>query len=131
MKKVLIIFLLMGGIYACNSGGTETKTDEKTATTDAAKPDPTTSPEFTKGLELVKSSDCATCHKVDEKVNGPAFRDVANKYTKNDATVDSLAHKVITGGAGNWGPVAMTPHPSLSLADAKAMVTYVLLLKNN
>ena len=134
MKKIITIFALATGIYACNSG-TETKPGATTTTastsTETAKPDVTGTPEFMKGLDLVKGSDCATCHKVDEKVIGPAFRDVANKYTNNEATIDTLANKIIKGGSGNWGAIAMTPHTGVSVDDAKAMAKYVLLLKNN
>ncbi len=82
-----------------------------------------------KGLELIAGSDCLTCHKVEEKLVGPAYRDIANKYPANQATIDTLAAKVISGGAGNWGDMAMTPHPALSTADAQLMVTYVMSLK--
>ena len=132
MKKVITIFILTAGIYACN-GGSETKTvsASDSSTTITAKADVTGTPEFTKGLDLVKNSDCVTCHKVDEKVVGPAFRDIANKYTNNEATLDTLAHKIISGGSGNWGSIPMAAHPGIALADAKSMAKYVLLLKNN
>ena len=137
MKKIITICLLSAGIYACNNGTTETK---NVPTSDAkkegketviAKVDPTDSPEFQKGLELMKNSDCTTCHKVDEKLIGPAFRDIANKYPNNTATLDTLAHKIIKGGQGNWGNIPMAAHDKLSVEDATAMAKYVLLLKNN
>jgi cytochrome c len=139
MKRVIAICLLITGIYACNSGSTDTKTDAKVEEKaeakeepkEAAKVDPADTPEFQKGLELVKNSDCNTCHKVDEKVIGPSFREIANKYPNNAATLDTLAHKIINGGSGNWGSIAMAPHKDLSVEDAKAIAEYVLLLKNN
>ncbi|HEY2726891.1 MAG TPA: cytochrome c class I, partial [Parafilimonas sp.] len=67
---------------------------------------------------------------IDEKVTGPAYRDVANKYDNTDANVKMLAAKVIKGGSGNWGTIAMTPHPAVSEADAEQMVKYILLLRN-
>jgi len=79
---------------------------------------------------LVGQYQCITCHKIDEKLTGPAYRDVANKYAgADDATITKLAQKVISGGSGNWGEVPMTPHPNVSEADAKTMVKYILLLK--
>ncbi|MDN3659115.1 c-type cytochrome [Ferruginibacter paludis] len=137
MKKIITICLLTAGFYACNNGGgTETKTT--TATTEpaadtktTAKTDVTDSPDFVKGLELVNNNDCKTCHKVDEKLIGPAFRDVANKYPNNPSTLDTLAHKIIKGGQGNWGSIPMAAHDKLSVEDATAMAKYVLLLKNN
>jgi cytochrome c len=80
-----------------------------------------------KGAQLIASSDCLSCHKEKEKLIGPAYADVAKKYTDKD--IDMLADKVIKGGAGHWGDVPMTAHPSLSQDDAKEMVKYVLTLK--
>ena len=135
MKRVITICLLTAGFFACNNGGGDTKDAAKNATAadtkTTAKADPTDSPEFQKGLELVNNNDCKTCHKVDEKLIGPAFRDVANKYPNTPATIDTLAHKVIKGGQGNWGSIPMAAHDKLSVEDATAMVKYVLLLKNN
>ena len=139
MKKIITICLLTAGMYACNNGSTEAKTEatpeeKKEAAPEVketAKVDPTDSPAFQKGLDLMKNSDCTTCHKVDEKVIGPAFREVANKYPNNASTIDTLAHKIINGGSGNWGSIQMAPHKDISVDDAKAMAEYVLLLKNN
>lgn len=83
-----------------------------------------------KGEQLIAQSDCLTCHKVDQKLVGPAYADVAKKYEANDKNIEYLADKVIKGGAGVWGQVPMTPHPAVSKDDAKEMVKYVLSLRN-
>jgi len=80
-------------------------------------------------LELVSGSDCFTCHKIAEKNIGPAWQDVAAKYTDQDTAVQYLAKKIIKGGAGVWGEVPMVPHPALTPADAESIAKYVLLLK--
>ena len=82
-----------------------------------------------KGAQLVAASDCGSCHREREKLLGPAYHDVALKYPDTDANVTKLAKKVISGGKGNWGDIAMTPHPGLSEGDAKEMIRYVLSLK--
>lgn len=81
------------------------------------------------GQKLIASSDCKTCHRIDSKLIGPAFQDVAEKYPASEVNISMLTRKVITGGSGHWGDVAMTPHPSLSASDAEEMVKYVLSLK--
>ncbi|MFM7672796.1 MAG: c-type cytochrome [Bacteroidota bacterium] len=91
--------------------------------------DPSSDPNYQKGLALVGGSDCATCHRVAEKMIGPSYQDIANKYEGTDAQVSSLAQKILKGGAGVWGQVPMTAHPALSQADAETMVRYILLLK--
>jgi cytochrome c len=82
-----------------------------------------------KGEVLVAYSDCATCHKQDQKLVGPAFKDIAKRYPANKIYIEILAQKVIAGGKGSWGSPVMDPHPKLSLEDAKIMVSYILSMK--
>lgn len=130
MKKYYVAIALLAFIGACGSNNEEKKPDVATAaaTTPAAN-DMSSNPDYQKGLELVAKSDCLTCHKVSEKVTGPAYKDVAAKYENTDANVTMLANKVIKGGSGVWGAIPMTPHPMLKEEDAKQMVKYILLLK--
>lgn len=77
-----------------------------------------------KGLSLIEGSDCLTCHKTDEALIGPSYKDVAAKYTEED--LDYLAEKIIEGGKGVWGEIPMSGHPSLDVEDAKTMVKFIL-----
>lgn len=82
--------------------------------------------EFSKGLQLINSSDCKSCHMMDKKSVGPAYLDVAAKY-KNDASAPAtLAQKIIVGGSGVWGDHAMSAHPQISPQNAATMVAYIL-----
>jgi cytochrome c len=131
LKKYLIIITALAAIAACNSNSSNSNDkDTSSSTTAAPANDLSTNPDYQKGLALIAANDCLTCHKVDEKVTGPAYRDVANKYDNTDANVKMLAQKVITGGKGVWGDAAMTPHAALTEADAEQMVKYILLLRN-
>jgi len=134
MKKLLLIPVALLALIACNnnSSTTEEKKDTGTTTTNTApaEVDITTNPDYKAGLALIAKNDCLTCHSVNDKINGPAYKDVANKYaTAGDTIVTHLAKKIIAGGSGVWGEVPMTPHPQVSQADAEQMVKYVLLLK--
>src|ERR1700754_4098924 len=132
MKKTLVILGLALAVAACNSNNNKSATDTSTTTTTTTTTSTTKSSSTavdTTGLALIKKNDCLTCHKVDQKVVGPAYQDVANKYTASDAVIDTLANKIIKGGSGNWGTIAMSPHPSLASDDAKEMVKYILSLK--
>jgi cytochrome c len=82
-----------------------------------------------KGELLISKSDCFACHKIQDKLLGPSYKDVANKYENTKANLDYLVNKVKTGGSGVWGAVPMSPHPALADDDARAMITYVLSLK--
>jgi cytochrome c len=142
MKKVILLFAAATFIISCgndsNKSGDNAGTDATTTdsaggaatTTETTAPGATAaSADADKGLDLIAKSDCLTCHKVEDKLVGPAYRDVAKKYENTPANVDSLASKIIHGGAGNWGQVPMTPHPAISKEDAQLMVKYVLSLK--
>ncbi|GAB6050235.1 hypothetical protein JCM16106_10810 [Hydrogenophilus islandicus] len=76
---------------------------------------------------LAKAKGCMACHATDKKLVGPAYKDVANKYTEAD--VPKLVQKVKTGGSGVWGPVPMPPHPQVAEADIEKIVRWVLTLK--
>lgn len=76
--------------------------------------------------ELAKRKACLSCHGVDNKVVGPAFRDVARRYKGQDGIEAKLIEKLRRGGSGNWGPLAMPPNPDLPAADATALVRWVL-----
>lgn len=81
------------------------------------------------GMALMAKSDCKTCHAMNQKLIGPAFLAIAKRYSSSPNTISRLAGKVITGGAGVWGQVPMTPHPNISKKDATEMVKYILALK--
>lgn len=82
------------------------------------------------GKNLMLSLDCKGCHKVDTKSVGPAFIDVSKRYQKTPQATATLAQKIISGGSGNWGKVAMAAHPNLKESDAKQIVTWILSLAN-
>lgn len=132
MKRIFITALAFTALIACNSndkstgGDTETKEEPKSSETSISD-----NPDYQAGLALISKSDCLTCHKVDEPLTGPTYRDVANKYADQaPAIIPHLAEKIIKGGSGVWGQVPMLPHPNISQQDAETMVKYILLLKN-
>jgi cytochrome c len=135
LKKYLIGLAFISFMAACGGGsGTGSTSDTTSSSTSSGgsnSNDVSNNPDYKAGLKMVASSDCLTCHEIDTKKIGPAYRDVANKYAGVDTAVDYLSHKVITGGSGVWGNVPMTPHANLSVDSAKQMVKYVLLLKNS
>ena len=117
------------GLFASCGGGDEKKAEEtKKEETPAPATDLSSNPDYQKGLEITAKSDCFTCHKIDEKNIGPAWRDVAKKYAGQDTAVKYLAHKIVTGGSGVWGTVPMAPHPTFTQEEAETVARYVLLL---
>lgn len=133
MKRSFIILGLALAISACgnnksnNSSGTDTTVT--TTTTTSTSKNTSITVKDTLGAALIQKNDCLTCHKLDQKIIGPAYNDVANKYTASPDVIDTLANKIIKGGSGNWGNITMSPHPNLSMTDAREMIKYILSLK--
>lgn len=83
------------------------------------------SPAFAQ-LELAQAKNCMTCHAVDKKLVGPAYKEVAAKYAGDKTAADKLAQKIMKGGSGVWGPVPMPANPQVSEAEAKKLAAWVL-----
>ena len=131
MKKIFITAIALSVLIACNN---ESKSDsaEKAKEEKPAETPITDNPDYQAGLELIAKSDCLTCHRPTEKLTGPAYQDVANKYASQaPGIIPHLADKIISGGTGVWGQVPMLPHATVSHEDAEKMVKYILLLKTN
>jgi cytochrome c len=78
---------------------------------------------------LAQKNACMSCHGVDKKIVGPAFKEVAAKYAGDKTAQAKLVAKVKTGGKGVWGPVPMPPNPGVKPEDAEKIVAWVLSLK--
>ena len=79
--------------------------------------------------ELAKKYMCLTCHQVDKKLVGPAFKEIAAKYASDKAAEGKMVDKVKKGGAGVWGQIPMPPNDKVPEADLKALVKWVLSTK--
>ena len=80
---------------------------------------------------LANAKGCLACHELKTKKVGPAYLDVAKKYTGQTDAPAKLAQKVLDGGSGVWGPVAMPANKTMGVteADAKKLVAWILSLK--
>ena len=68
--------------------------------------------------ELAQKNGCLTCHAVDTKKMGPAFKDVAAKY-KGKADAEGKLVEELTSGKGH-------PAVKASADDVKSLVKWVL-----
>jgi cytochrome c len=84
------------------------------------------STQFAVAQVLIGKSDCKVCHQPNTKSVGPSFADISNKYKGKPGVTEMLVKKVLEGGAGVWGEVAMAAHPALPVADAEVIVKYIL-----
>ncbi len=79
--------------------------------------------------ELAKKNNCTACHKIEGKLVGPAYKDVAAKYKGNAKAEAMLFDKVKKGSTGVWGPIPMPPNAAVKDEDIKTLVKWVLALK--
>ena len=80
-------------------------------------------------VALAKANGCYSCHAMDEKVVGPAFKAVAAKYAGESGVAASLAQAIQNGSKGKWGRIPMPAHPGLSAEDLKHLSEWVAGLK--
>ncbi len=78
------------------------------------------------GYTLARANGCTACHGLDQKIVGPALKEVAAKYRGSPGTLDTLTHKVRGGGAGVWGSILMPPQTAPSDADLKVILMWVI-----
>jgi Cytochrome c551/c552 len=87
-----------------------------------------TAPAFA-NADLAQKKNCLSCHAVEGKRIGPAYKDVAAKYAGNKDAATALVTKVLKGGGGVWGAIPMPANPQVSEAEAKTLVQWILTLK--
>jgi len=78
------------------------------------------------GKNLVATLDCKSCHKEAEKSIGPSFAMISDKYKNDLKNKNYLSNKIIKGGSGVWGAVAMAAHPNLKQDELDLIIDWIL-----
>ncbi|NML56494.1 c-type cytochrome [Chryseobacterium cheonjiense] len=123
MKKLFLAGIIGLSMLSCSKKENvpvDTASPEKKVDAEAAKGN-------LSGDQIIESLDCSGCHAVNERMIGPSYQEIADKYSEKD--IELLASKIIEGGSGVWGNVPMSPHPQVSKEEAQKMVEYILTLK--
>jgi cytochrome c len=81
------------------------------------------------GQALAQKNACMSCHGVDKKIVGPAYKDVAKKYAGDKTAMAKLTAKVKMGGKGVWGDIPMPPNPQVKDGDLHEILVWILSLK--
>ncbi|MFJ3055468.1 c-type cytochrome [Herbaspirillum sp. NPDC087042] len=71
---------------------------------------------------------CRACHKIDSKLVGPAFMDVAARYAKDSDAIGHLKRSMLQGSSGKWGSMAMPPNTGLTDAEAERFAHWIMSL---
>ncbi|MDD2776171.1 MAG: c-type cytochrome [Gallionella sp.] len=80
--------------------------------------------------EVAKAHHCDSCHAIDVRVVGPAWKAVAEKYRGDAAAPAYLTTKISKGGKGVWGTMPMPGNDPAGTkqADMKELVRFILAL---
>ncbi|HBV16815.1 c-type cytochrome [Chryseobacterium carnipullorum] len=120
MKKLLLAGAVGLLILSCSKKENTEAQDVPSETSAVSEPVKTN----LSGDQIIETLDCSGCHAVNERMIGPSYKEIAEKYSDKD--IEMLASKIIEGGSGVWGGVPMAAHPQVSKEDAKKMVEYIL-----
>jgi len=120
MKKLFLTGCVSLLILSCSKKETPSVDATSSETNAVSEPAKTN----LSGDQIIETLDCSGCHAVNERMIGPSYKEIAEKYSQKD--IELLASKIIEGGSGVWGGVPMSPHPQVSKEDAKKMVEYIL-----
>ena len=80
-------------------------------------------------VALAKSKNCLSCHAVDRKLVGPAYKEIAKgKDPKGgEITIERLVKSIKEGSMGKWGPIPMPPNP-VTDDEAKQLAEWIMSL---
>jgi cytochrome c len=78
---------------------------------------------------LLKDKACLTCHQLQTKVVGPAYKDVAAKYKSRKDAEAYLVSKIKGGSTGVWGQIPMPPNGTVNDAEAHTLAKFILTVK--
>ncbi|MDN7124645.1 c-type cytochrome [Pseudidiomarina terrestris] len=79
--------------------------------------------------KLAKQNACTACHGIDNKIVGPAYKDVAAKYADDPEGLAKVKDSIKNGGKGKWGQIPMPAQPQLSDEQVTLLAEWILGLK--
>jgi cytochrome c len=82
-------------------------------------------------LDLAARGNCLYCHRIEFKLVGPAWQDVAAKYRGVPNAANILASHITTGGHFGWNFGTMPPRGGSTISDAEiaSMARFIASLK--
>jgi len=84
------------------------------------------SKKFERVYPMIAANGCLNCHALRQKLAGPSFEQVTEKYSKFPGAVSMLAAKIRNGSKGVWGDSQQMPaHPAISESDAQSLVRWI------
>ncbi|MBC8118277.1 MAG: c-type cytochrome [Burkholderiaceae bacterium] len=75
--------------------------------------------------DLLTRNACTACHGMTNKIVGPGFAEIAQKYQGRNDAQSYLSKRIKEGGQGVWGGVPMPPQVGLKDADADEIARWI------
>ncbi|MGF6524967.1 c-type cytochrome [Variovorax sp. PvP013] len=75
---------------------------------------------------LLASNACLSCHGLTQKIVGPGYHDIAEKFKADQQAQSKLEASIRGGSVGKWGSVPMPPFAALKPEEVKALAAFVL-----
>lgn len=84
------------------------------------------------GKEVARKNLCLGCHAEKQKVVGPAFVEIANRYDNTPQSYSYLMNKIKNGGVGVWGAIPMPANKNnITDEEIRKVVDWVFGMKKN
>ncbi len=77
------------------------------------------------GQKMALKHKCMGCHKIDKKIVGPSFKDIAKKYTTNK---DEMINSIKNGSKAKWESskgAVMPPFKQISDEDLEVLIKWI------
>ena len=75
---------------------------------------------------LLNKNACLSCHGLTQKIVGPGYHKVAEKYKSDSQAQSKLEASIRNGSVGKWGPAPMPGFATLKPEEMKALAEFVL-----
>jgi cytochrome c551/c552 len=105
---------------------TNTPAGSAPAGTATASPAPDLPGTVIQGEAIAGKYGCLGCHSASAKLVGPAYKDIAAKYSQDGQAAARISEQIRKGGSGKWGSTIMPPFPSVTDAEIRALAEWIL-----
>jgi cytochrome c len=93
---------------------------------------PASATDLLEGKELARKNLCIGCHAEKQKVVGPAFVEIANRYDNSPQSYSYLMNKIKNGGVGVWGAIPMPANKNnITDEEIRIVVNWIFGMKKN
>ena len=71
---------------------------------------------------------CRLCHKMEGKLIGPSFKEIAARYANEPEALAHLKQSMLNGSSGRWGEIPMPPNAGLTETEAQSFSYWIMSL---